>query len=111
MQPFKDHTGLAVPLDRIDVDTDQMVVRATAMAATFSTTGAISPMATRIPTLYSIFRATKGQPSYWLVQISAAALVENMLLGRSRTTDSASLLRRAMRTFFIQMRSTTALFL
>ena len=25
MQPFKDHTGLAVPLDRIDVDTDQMV--------------------------------------------------------------------------------------
>ena len=25
MQPFKEHTGLAVPLDRIDVDTDQMV--------------------------------------------------------------------------------------
>jgi 3-isopropylmalate/(R)-2-methylmalate dehydratase small subunit len=25
MQPFKDHTGLVVPLDRIDVDTDQMV--------------------------------------------------------------------------------------
>ena len=25
MQPFKDHTGLTVPLDRIDVDTDQMV--------------------------------------------------------------------------------------
>ncbi len=25
MQPFKEHTGLVVPLDRIDVDTDQMV--------------------------------------------------------------------------------------
>ena len=25
MQPFKDHSGLVVPLDRIDVDTDQMV--------------------------------------------------------------------------------------
>jgi 3-isopropylmalate/(R)-2-methylmalate dehydratase small subunit len=25
MQPFSDHTGLVVPLDRIDVDTDQMV--------------------------------------------------------------------------------------
>ena len=25
MQPFKDHTGVTVPLDRIDVDTDQMV--------------------------------------------------------------------------------------
>ena len=25
MQPFQHHTGLAVPLDRIDVDTDQMV--------------------------------------------------------------------------------------
>lgn len=25
MRPFKDHTGLVVPLDRIDVDTDQMV--------------------------------------------------------------------------------------
>ena len=25
MQSFKEHTGLVVPLDRIDVDTDQMV--------------------------------------------------------------------------------------
>lgn len=25
MEPFKEHTGLVVPLDRIDVDTDQMV--------------------------------------------------------------------------------------
>ncbi len=41
MQPFSTHTGMVAPLDRVNVDTDQMVPKQFLKA--LSTTGATFP--------------------------------------------------------------------
>ena len=56
MQPFTKHTGLVAPLDRINVDTDQMMPKQFLKLLTrkgygrsFSTTGAICRAKSPIP--------------------------------------------------------------
>ena len=57
MQPFITHTGLVAPMNRVNVDTDQMVPKQflkaltprKALGACFSTTGAICPAKNQIP--------------------------------------------------------------
>ncbi len=89
MRPLKDHTGLVVPLDRIDVDTDQMVPKQFIFRGTREGYGRDLFHDWRYladgepnPDLCSTFRVIRARQFCWRAQISAADQFANMLPGR-----------------------------
>ena len=85
MQPFTKHTGLVAPMDRVNVDTDQMVPKQFLKALTREGFGRIlfydwrylQPGERPIPILSSTCRATRVPPCFSHAQISAAAPAAN----------------------------------
>jgi len=112
VEPISKHTGIVVPLDRVNVDTDQVIPKQFLKLLTRHVT-AISCFndwryrrVTRpTPILFSMRRATRAVRSCWRAPTSAAGPAANTPRGRYWTTAPRADCASFGDIFFYQFRS------
>ena len=116
MQPFNKHTGLVAPMDRVNVDTDQMVPKQFLKLCTREGFGRVLVLRlalsagrkTESGICFELSALQGRERSDRARRISAADRAASMRRGRSSTTASARFWRRATRTFSTTTASRTA---